>query len=144
MGQQEHTLKIPGMLDHVRLACDFVVEQATRAGLGNDGVFQCQLSIEEICTNVIEHGYQFHGEDKTIEIVCRYDASMFSIEVIDEAPQFNPLDLGEPDPSTPLYERKTGGWGVYFVKQYMDDIQYTYRGDRNHLTLTRHINASKA
>ena len=139
MATGERRLRLPGDISQVRAACEFVVEAARDIGLGDDGVFQCQLSVEEIFTNIVEHGYNYNGEDKSIEIICEvYDNSLL-ISIIDEAPPFNPLELGSPDRDTSLWDRDTGGWGVYFVQQYMDDVRYRFENHRNRLILEKKI-----
>jgi serine/threonine-protein kinase RsbW len=143
MATEKRRLHLPGELDQVRAACDFVVDVATAAGLGDDGVFQCQLSVEEIFTNIVEHGYQYNGGGKAIDIVCEYDSEKLLIFILDEAPPFNPLSLGTPDPTTDLWDRGDGGWGVFFVKQYMDDIRYVFQDNRNCLILEKHITRKK-
>lgn len=139
MAKQQSTRRLRGVIDQVREACNFVINVATEAGLSEDGIFQCQLSVEEIFTNIVEHGYQYAGGDKTIEIVCEWSDEALLIAIIDEAPPYDPLGSQEPDPDTPLWEREDGGWGVFFVKQYMDDIHYRLLNDRNHLFLKKKI-----
>lgn len=139
MSEQTHRLRLPGELAKVRAACDFVVGVAEKAGLDENNVFQCQLSVEEIFTNIVEHGYGHAGAEKHIEIVCTFDDETLTIAILDDAPHFNPLELDDPDPETPLWERKNGGWGVYFVQQYMDDIRYQLADGRNCLTLVKSL-----
>lgn len=137
MNQQTHRLRLPGIIDQVRAACDFVVSVAEQAGLGDDSVFQTQLAVEEVFTNIVEHGYQHDGGDKHIEIVIEISDKTFRISIIDEAPPFNPLEKDDADPETDLWERENGGWGIYFVRQYMDDISYRFADERNHLILDK-------
>lgn len=139
MGQRERKLRLPGNVEQVRSACDFVVEVAQEAGLNDDGVFQCQLSVEEIFTNIVEHGYEHNGANKYIDIVCEITDTSLIISLLDDAPPFNPLALSEPDPDTPLWDRGDGGWGVYFVKKYMDDVSYRLDNHRNRLILRKAI-----
>ena len=139
MAKQQSKLRLRGVIDQVRDACAFVINVATKAGLSEDGIFQCQLSIEEIFTNIVEHGYQYAGENKSIEIVCEWSDEALLIAIIDEAPPYNPLDASKPDPNTPLWERDAGGWGIFFVRQYMDDIHYRLLNERNHLFLKKKI-----
>ena len=135
----ERKLTIPGTLEEVRVACDFVAEFAEEINIGEEGVYHCRLCVEEICTNIVEHGYEFNGDDKTIEIICRKSGDMLSISVFDEAVEFNPLIREDPDPDAPLWERNLGGWGIYFVKQFMDDIRYQYTDNRNQLIIEKRL-----
>lgn len=137
MGVQERQMTIPAVLNELAALCDFVVDAAQTAGLSEDAVYHCHLSVEEVCTNVIEHGYNFEGEDGQISVLCRAVPSQFVITVIDTAPPFNPLELPDPDPSTPLWEREGGGWGIYFVRQYMDEVSYQYKDSKNHFTMVK-------
>lgn len=139
MGHYERSVRLPGVIEQVRNACDFVVEVAEEVGLGDDGIFQCQLSVEEVFTNIIEHGYDNNADGKSIEIICEKQDDKLLISLIDEAPLFNPLELDDPDKETPLWERDKGGWGVYFVRQYMDNIRYREDDNRNRLILEKKI-----
>ena len=139
MAQQESSLRLQGEIEQVRHACEFVVNFAHKAGLGDDSVFQCQLAIEEIFTNIVEHGYQHNGTDKSIEIACLSDGDKIFISITDEAPPFNPLELESPDTNASLWERGNGGWGVHFVRKFMDDIQYRLHEGRNQLILEKDI-----
>ena len=135
----ERWLRIPGVLANVATACDFVVEIAEEAGLDERGIYHCRLAIEEACTNVIEHGYQFNGASKVIDIVCQTFNDHITITIMDDGPPYNPLSKSDPDPQTPLWERTEGGWGVAFIKKVMDKVDYSYKDKRNHLILSKRI-----
>lgn len=134
---REHRISIAARLEQIEVACDFVAELAESANLDDDSVYHCRLSVEEVCTNVIEHGYEGDKPSKSIEVVCSLGSRYFSVTIIDDAPLFNPLSLPDPDPATPLWEREGGGWGVYFVKKYMDRVVYSNHKQRNHFTMEK-------
>lgn len=134
--KQETRIRIPGLLEHVAAACEFVSHAAQQAGLDEHAMYHCQLAVDEACTNIIEHGYGFKGADKSIDIICQFDIRAFTIIIIDDGPAFNPLLRPSPNPTTPLHERTTGGWGIYFIKQFMDEVQYRWRG-RNELIMVK-------
>ena len=135
----ERKLRLPGEIEQVRAACEFVVEVARAAGFGDDGIFQSHLAVDEIFTNIVEHGYGYDGATKTIDIIIDIPDDALIISILDDAEPFNPLELEAPDPSTPLWEREGGGWGVYFVQQYMDDVRYKLDNNRNRLILTNKL-----
>lgn len=139
MVMTQKNLFVTAMRDQVRLACGFVEDIAIQAGLNNDGVFQSQLCVEEIFTNIVEHGYDNLPTQEQVEIVCSYDDTIFRIEILDSTPPFNPLELSEPNPARNLWDREGGGWGVYFVRQYMSKVQYEYRNQQNCLLMQRNI-----
>ncbi len=135
MGNNTHRLTVTAQLENVEEACEFVSDFARSVGMGDDAVYHCYLSVEEICTNIIEHGYQYNGADQVIDVVCASQDHLLMITVIDDATQFDPLQLHDPDPKAPLIERKGGGWGVFFVKKYMDKVMYRYESERNHFIM---------
>lgn len=137
--EQERRLRVPGTIEHVRDAVDFVVQAARDWGLNDDAIFHCELSVEEVFTNIVEHGYQHDGSDKGIELVCELAPNAILISIYDEAPQFNPLERDDPNPETELWERDHGGWGIYFVKQFMSDIRYQFEDNRNRIILEKRV-----
>lgn len=137
MTVQERHMTIPANMESIEEACAFVNGQARTAGLSEEAVYHCHLSIEEVLTNIIEHGYKYRGHGSTIKLVCARLPDRFTITTIDDAPPFNPLSLPDPDPTTPLIEREGGGWGIYFVKKYMDAVHYEFRDSRNRFTIEK-------
>ncbi|MCB9451671.1 MAG: ATP-binding protein [Anaerolineaceae bacterium] len=134
---QETRTQIPGLLEHIAAACAFVGKAAQDAGLDERTAYHCQLAVDEACTNIIEHGYQLKGADKIIDIICRYDFRAFAIILIDDGPPFNPLQRESPNPKAALHERTTsGGWGIHFIRQMMDDVHYEWRG-RNYFSMVK-------
>lgn len=142
MSIQEYRFQISGILDEVPNAIGFVSETAEQAGLSEQGVYHCQLAVDEACTNIIEHGYGFNGADHFIEIICQVKSPYFIIGISDDSPAFNPLARPDPDPESALDERSTGGWGVFFIKKVMDQVSYAYRGNRNHLVMMKRIDSN--
>lgn len=140
MYEDDRRLRIPGILDRVATACDFVVEAARRAGLDERAVYHCQLAVDEACTNVIEHGYQMNGAEQAIDILCRKEDGRFSIIISDDSPPFNPLLQADPDPNQAIEDREPGGWGVYFIKKVMDEVFYQHDASRNNLVMVKRMN----
>lgn len=137
---EERRLRIPGLIEKVRVACDFVVEAAQRAGLDERAVYHCQLAVDEACTNIVEHGYGRNGRDNVIDIICRSEDNRFVITVLDDSTAFDPFDRADSDPATVLDDRGEGGWGIYFIKKVMDEVAYQRQGGRNRLTMIKLVN----
>jgi anti-sigma regulatory factor (Ser/Thr protein kinase) len=139
MAVQERRLTIPGVMDKIEEACDFVDSVVRDAGLSSDAVYHCHLSVEEVLTNIVEHGYHFNGGDKSIDISVLPYPDRVLIVIADDAPPFDPLARPEPNPKAPLMDREGGGWGIFFVKKFMDGISYRHDRGRNHLILEKRI-----
>lgn len=134
----KESLTIAGQLDEVTRASNFVGMLARSLGLSEQSIHHCILAVDETCTNIIEHGYEYVGEGNRIEIICTGTDNKLIIEVRDEGPEFNPLAQPDPDPNLNLEDRKTGGWGIFFTKKVMDDVQYVRSGPYNILTLIKY------
>jgi len=96
------------------------------------------LALEEIVTNVIEHGYEDNGEHSII-IRCSVQDGQVMVEVEDDGQPFNPLQSPDPDISKPLEDRPIGGLGIYLVRNVMDAFDYTYQEGKNQIRLKKRI-----
>jgi anti-sigma regulatory factor (Ser/Thr protein kinase) len=132
----ESRLIVPARYDRIKQICSFVVDAANVAGLDESSTFQCQIAVDEACTNIIEHGYE--GEDKgRIEVVCDTTPGMLKIELLDQAPPFDPDAVPEPELGASLEDMKIGGLGIYFMKKMMDEVSFSRANGTNRLTLLK-------
>ena len=115
----------------------FVQELDAEVGLTADLVFQVNLVLEEWVVNVINYG--FRGDpNHEIEIHLNCTADSLEIELIDDAPPFNPLDdAPNPDLTSTVDSRPVGGLGIYLLHTLMDEIRYKREGDLNRLTIIK-------
>lgn len=137
MAVRERQLRIAGVLENVSAVCDFVVEQAREAGLDERAIHHCYLAVDEACTNIIEHGYPQPCNGCVIDVFCRYDEQALTISVVDDSPEFDPMNHPDPNPKAPLNERGVGGWGIFFIKKLMDTVTYSHEGGRNRLIMVK-------
>lgn len=137
----EKTLRISAQIKDIATACDFVVAEAERAGLDERDAHHCQLAVDELCTNIIEHGYRLDDKQRFIDIICQQHPDRFVVQILDDSFPFDPLDHTDPDPQTTLADRRIGGWGVYFIKKMMDEVSYDYIQGRNRLTMVKRLNS---
>ncbi len=135
----QNRLTIAGVLDQIPRACEFVVNAARQAGLNEEAVHHCYLAVDETCTNIIEHAYGGQPDAGYIELICQTDSTFFTITIKDDGPPFDPLARPDPDPGEPLEARKTGGWGIYFIKNVMDEVNYMHDGQRNSLVMKKKL-----
>jgi anti-sigma regulatory factor (Ser/Thr protein kinase) len=141
MRVKKYQFSIQADVTQIDVMCDFVTQVVRECGFSEDVIHRCHLMIDEICINVIEHGYQYQT-GASIEAVCWVLPNRLSITITDDAQPFNPLNHQDPDPHCSLEERIYGGWGIYFVKQYVDSVYYAYRNQRNHLTIEKRFDAN--
>jgi serine/threonine-protein kinase RsbW len=88
-------------------------------------IFHVQMAVDEACSNVIEHAYQ--GQDKgEITLSCDCHAEEWIIQIYDQGRAFDPDSVPEPDLNASLDEVKTGGLGLYFMHQLMDEVEFSF------------------
>ena len=154
---EEHRLTVPGVLTEVPHVCAFVVEAAESAGLDDQAAYQCQVAVDEWCTNIIEHGFARQNaeikRDDTlqntappsgwIEVDLLGDAHSLTIIITDDGPPFDPTILADPPLDVPIEDREPGGLGWFLLKKMMDDVQYEYVDSHNRLRMTKHMTNSQ-
>lgn len=123
---------LPSLAAFVDTACD---------ALGADGEvrFAMRLAVEEVFTNIIEHGYGGKGP-----VLVEVDGGPRCVRVrlSDEAPAFDPADAPAPDLEAPLAERDPGGLGWHLVHQLMDEVEHKPAPPRgNTYTLVKQLPA---
>ena len=132
----ERTLTVPGRYDRLEQICEFVADVAVEAGLDETAINRCQLAVDEACTNIIEHGYG--GEDRgAIDISCTAAQGELIIKIHDHASPFDPASVPQPNLEAALDEVRIGGLGVYFIRQVMDVVDFSYENGGNTLTLVK-------
>ena len=100
----------------------FVRDAAIECGVIENQIGDLQLAVDEVVTNIIEHGYQ--GKSGNIEIEIIPSKPDFIVNLRDHAEVFNILDYEEVDTRSPLQRAKAGGYGVHLTHQAMDRIKH--------------------
>jgi serine/threonine-protein kinase RsbW len=139
----EMSLNFPGRYESLARIGQFVRSQAQQTGLDEKAVYQVEMAVDEACSNIIEHAYG--AEDKgDISITCRATEEGIKIILCDTGKPFDPDSIGSPDLSTGLEERESHGLGMFFIREWMDKVDYENKpGVGNILTLFKRRNSSK-
>jgi anti-anti-sigma factor len=133
-------LRIRAQISEIGMVSEFVTTSARRVGLDDEQVHHCQLAVDEVCTNIIEHGYGVDHPDGVIDVLVQTHPERFIIKIYDDSRPFDPLKRPNPDPNASIDERSSGGWGIFFVKKLIDEVSYDYKDGRNQLTLVKYLN----
>jgi serine/threonine-protein kinase RsbW len=122
---------------------EFVLQAARRAGFSEEEASKIVLAVDEACTNVIKHAYQF-APDRTIQIVIEPIKDRLQITVIDDGMAFNPSTAKLPDLKQQLTHYRRGGLGIYLMRTLMDKVEYKYApGKKNEVRLTKYLAPSE-
>ena len=132
---QDHQISIEGQLDQVEKVCRLVGESATSAGFNEKDSYACQLAVSEAIENIILHGYQSaNGEKITVNIEVQ--SGDLAIEIVDQAPPFNPsvpVENQSPSPEDP----PVGGLGLVIMHKVMDEVEYKRERGKNLLRMRK-------
>jgi serine/threonine-protein kinase RsbW len=110
---------------------------AARAGLDARAIYQVQMVVEEACDNIIEHAYAGKANGD-IECTCIVDQEGLTVILRDHGRGFNPQSVPEPNREASLEERQSGGLGLYFINQLMDEVHFAFSTDAgNVLTMVK-------
>ena len=101
-------------------------------------LFDLNLSLDELMTNIISYGY---SDDSNHEIILEIDLDnkQLDITLIDDGIEFNPLNKEKPDLNLEVENKPIGGLGIFFVKQKMDEVNYERKDSKNYLQLKKSI-----
>jgi serine phosphatase RsbU (regulator of sigma subunit)/anti-sigma regulatory factor (Ser/Thr protein kinase) len=118
---------------------DFIGDACRQTRVSDEIAFVLKLAVDEICTNIIYHGYAYTpGGTITIEFSRQPDRVV--IHLIDHGTPFHPDNAAQVDPTAGLDQRPTGGLGIFLIKETMDEINYTSDPiNGNRLTLIKII-----
>jgi serine/threonine-protein kinase RsbW len=113
------------LLDLVQALSD---RMSAIAGLDEDSTHWVSVSVRESVINAVKHGNR-EDPDKhvTVEFTLapRANPGEFSVTVLDEGEGFDFEDVG--DPLAPENLLKSSGRGIFFMRNFMDDVAITRR-----------------
>ena len=125
-------LTVPGVLDSLALIREHVRAAAAEAGLDRKRAYRLELAVDEIATNIVNHGYREAGRTGNVVVCAEVDAHMLTVTLEDTALPFDPRRLTRPEQiDLPLADRPIGGLGVFLAGENVDEFRYEYVNDHN-------------
>jgi len=113
------------MIDFVQVVSDHV---GRLSGLDDDALHWVGVAVREAVINAIKHG---NGEDERKRVHVEFTMLNgdtppgIAIRVRDEGPGFDPESI--PDPLAPENVLKSSGRGIFFMRNFMDDVSIARR-----------------
>jgi serine/threonine-protein kinase RsbW len=128
----KNSLTVTGQFKNLKKVLGFVQKAAYKAGFSEADNYKIQLAVDEAFTNIIEHAYEGKEVGK-IECSYKITDQDLIIQLIDYGRAFDPESIESPDFNTDLVNRKTGGLGLYFIYQLMDEVKFKTISDADNL-----------
>ena len=107
-------------------------------GLSQETIFKINLALEELVSNIISYGYT-DDDEHWIKIAISLENRFLVISLEDDGMPFNPAEATEPDCGCPVEDREIGNLGIHLCKQFMDDLIYERRGNKNIVILRKYV-----
>ncbi len=115
-----------------RFVSQFLVER----GLCQRHVDEIKLAVDEAVTNIIEHAYR--GQDQgQIKLSSECQEGEWIITIQDTGRPFDPRAVPKPNLNIKVDDIKTGGLGLYFMHQLMDNVEFTFDKKGNRLRMVK-------
>ncbi len=119
-------ISIGSRYDHIDLIQVVVDDALSRLGLDEDSRHWVGIAIREAVANAIKHGNQ-QDPSKRVDVELALREGQAIIRVHDDGHGFDPSTVG--DPLAPENLLKPNGRGIFYMKNFMDEIDYQRRPD---------------
>lgn len=133
------TLTRPGSREYLRELVGFAVDGGRAAGASEAVLEDVRLAVEEVCLNVMTHGYG-GGAAGPITVAVERQGDRLVVRISDTAPLFDPAKAPEPVLGADLAVRRPGGLGWHLVRRTMDEVRHEPRQPAgNEVSLIKHL-----
>jgi len=123
---------LPEFRKYINLVC------SQHSGIPEPVMYDLQLAVDEACTNIIIHGYQGMNPGSII-LSLEFVDDNIEISITDFGHAFEPIQTPAPNLEAGLEDRPTGGFGLFFIYQTMDEINYNTNLYGNRLTFIKNL-----
>ncbi len=132
------TVTLKNLLSELERVSGIVRAFGERNALPATAVFEVNLALDEVLTNIMAYGYD-DGRPHDIVVRLSIGPGALVVEAEDDGRPFNPLEAAAPRLDQPLAERAVGGLGLHLVRSVMDGLEYRRHGERNVLVMKKSI-----
>jgi serine/threonine-protein kinase RsbW len=120
------TVSFNSSLDFMETSHKLVEQVLQLADFSEDDIYWLTIAAREAIANAIKHGNQMNLEKKVFLELCLL-GDVFVMKVTDQGKGFDPESI--PDPRDPENLLKGGGRGIYYMKTFLDEVEYKFAED---------------
>lgn len=136
------TFELRNHLSELATLCEKMEGVGQALGLSRKCLFEINLALDELFTNIISYGFPDQSEH-FIRVNVSAERGVLTVVLEDDGIAFNPAARIPPELPCTLDECKVGGLGIHLVKNLMDEVTYERRTGANVLTLKKSIEKSE-
>ena len=122
MNVETTELTLPSRIEAVNEAAAAFARVLGRAGIDEDAAFGIDMAFREAVTNAVLHGNK-QDESKLVRVTVKSAPDWLEISVWDQGTGFDPVAI--PDPTTAENIMKTAGRGIFFMRNFMDEVDWS-------------------
>ena len=140
---KEPVVTEPANTLHLQIDATFValrtvsmaIDQLLRSEpMADDGtIYNIQLAVQELCTNIVEHGYHGFRGDIELVLTLQFEPQMIQALIVDSGDPFDKTAVAAPN----LEKTQEHGYGLFLIEQLVDDFKYTRLSASNQWQLKR-------
>lgn len=131
----EFVLQLPSDLRMIEAAVTYLVARCRSFAFGGPRLsLNFRVGITEALANAVLYGNQ-GDPGKRVRVEVSIDRSRVALRVEDEGRGFDPAAV--PDPTLPENLDRSGGRGLFLIRELMDEVEFSDRGNSVRLVLHR-------
>ncbi len=116
-------LDIASRFDMLEMVQTVLSRAAEMAGFDEDAAHYLSVAVRESVINAIKHGNK-GDEAKRVSVVLTSHPNALEVRVQDQGEGFDPAAV--PDPLAEENLLKADGRGIFFMRQFMDEVSYAF------------------
>jgi sigma-B regulation protein RsbU (phosphoserine phosphatase) len=118
-------------MENIRPITDFIEKTLTERGVCKNTTGSILMAADELLSNIC---YYSGAKEMTVGIKVAQTVILY---VEDDGYPYNPLEEPDPDVEQLWDQGGAGGFGIYLVKQFMEEVKYVYVNGRNRLMISK-------
>lgn len=123
----------------IRIASTWLAQTCADLSVPIEEINRLDICLNEALANIIEHGrYEADSSLIKMKIQIIHDSLSYGLTVTlsDKGKPFNPLTYESKNKPLFLEDAEPGGLGLTMMKVFVDELNYTYSNESNHLSFT--------